>query len=131
MTQDETSPVERWLCPVCVFIHGHEVFLEVRPGDRPEVWCPCPKCAVVGRRWDTVAEYQDWVTRNVQAIEDEGKELAAKQAAQQEEDGPDKAHQDLMDEMVDKRAWDVARQKRDGEWDEEKHSAWGRGGPRD
>jgi len=126
MPEVERSADEPWLCPVCDLIHRHEVALEVREGTRPEVRCPCPACRTVNRQWDTVDEYLNWLERTMPAIEEEARELPR---GPEPETPEDREHRHEVEELMDERAHEIARQKRDGEWDVAAHSAWGKDGP--
>jgi hypothetical protein len=130
MTQDERTAVEGWLCPVCDLIHRHKTVLEVDPGKRPAVRCPCPGCKVNNREWLTMEDYQDWLRRYMPAIEAEARDIAARGTMPDpdaEETPEDREWHGEFEEMTEERKWLIARQKQDGTF--ERKSAFGKYGP--
>lgn len=114
------------LCPICDLLHGHEVTLTVQE-KRPQVSCPCAKCRVEGRDWDTHEEYEHWVEKTMPTILAYAEEARALIAEGKEP--PDTAHKDNVDELCDYRRWEIDKKKEKGSW--EPKSAWGKSGPPD
>ena len=113
------------LCPICDLVHGHEVELEYRPGETPEVRCPCPKCKVENRVWNTVEEYQAWLAANIENIR-----MYARMKNREEEESPeDRKARVEMENLIDERMYKVQKAEEEGTW--RRPSAWGKHGPPD
>jgi len=118
---------EKWLCPVCDLMHGHEVELVRTPGKRPEVRCPCGTCNNENRAWATEDEYLDWLRRMLPTIELEAAEKRKEDIYRlrdgEAETPEDVAHKNMIEELEDERRWEIRKAKGEGTYAPK--SAWG------